>query len=137
MLKKLSKNFQVIGVYFFTLLAISFMQPNVAVAGGFSRTCSRPTSDIVGGRFIMRAACRARNGEQRQPELAISDYIANYNGNLAWASLGKFNASCEQIEIDGNELKAKCKDVTGALKDTSINLDEKISNQDGVLAADF
>ncbi|MDZ8227937.1 CVNH domain-containing protein [Nostoc sp. ChiVER01] len=133
----LKNTFKIISVLSPVLLATFFIKPDVALAGGFSQTCSFIFGFPADGRYQMRADCVDKRGNRKKTSIDISDYIANYNGNLAWASLGKFNASCEQIEINGNELKAKCKDATGALKDTSINLDEKISNQDGVLAADF
>lgn len=118
------------------------------------------------GRIVLVASCEDRGGltiwndnsrVRTERRLIISDSIANYGGKLAWAHNGNFQASCKDfkytpgrwISIPGPsvgqilhrsyesaELHATCGDGKGGEKGTSIKLDEKISNQAGVLAVD-
>jgi hypothetical protein len=148
-------------------IAASLTHPDAAVAGGFSQTCwnQRIESD-ESGRIVLVASCEDRGGlaiwnddgrARTERRLIISDFIANYEGNLAWAHNGNFQASCKDFEYtqgrwtsipgprlgqildriyEPAELHATCGDGKGGEKRTSIKLDEKISNQAGVLAVD-
>jgi len=170
------KRLKIIGACCIPLLGgivASLVHLDAAVAGGFSRTCfnQRIESD-ESGRIVLVASCEDRGGfpiwrnndgrVESERRLIISDFIANYEGNLAWAHNGNFQASCKDFEyipsqlhqhtipgpkpgeilMDGVEtydpptLHATCGDGKGGEKRTSINLDEKISNQAGVLAID-
>jgi CVNH domain len=49
---------------------------------------------------------------------------------------GNFSETCTLISIKGSELKAKCKRADQKINATSLNLNKKIGNLDGVLAWD-
>jgi CVNH domain len=53
----------------------------------------------------------------------------------AWAS-GKYSATCENIKLSGSTLSATCKTLSGASKETSIDLNKSIANLDGSLSWD-
>jgi hypothetical protein len=141
-------------------IAASLVHPDAAVAGGFSRTCLNERIEFdESTRVVLVAGCKDKanstfwsdNGHvKNERRLIISDFIANYGGKLAWAHNGSFQASCKDIQLkhsrivteDGisetnhAELHAICGDGKGGWNGTHINLDEKISNQDGVLDVD-
>jgi CVNH domain len=125
------------------LLAAPFIRPDAARAGGFIRTC---TNTIVLTSYVevyLHATCAVANGprgdDQRRSRLKISDYIANYDGNLSWAlGGGGFHRSCSPKDTNYQApwLYVTCKNGRGGFSRASINLNEKISNQNGFLAID-
>ncbi|WP_322651753.1 CVNH domain-containing protein [Nostoc sp. ChiVER01] len=142
MLRNISKSFKVISVISFMPLVTFFIQPNVAIAGGFSKTCH----NIKLKQFhpaILSARCGDGKGGERNTELNISNYIANYDGRPTWATPpGKFDESCISALLIYDQtnkstyMNVKCKDTAGNIDPDTINLDEKISNQAGVLDYD-
>ena len=168
MLKSGSGNLKMIDVCFsiplLVSLAAALIQPNVAIAGDFSKTCRDMRTESDGsGRIVLVAKCHDRDGftlwsQNGRPvterRLVISDYVANYDGNLAWAHNGNFQASCSEIRIyEGGQmaipqspypvpvdgpvmLQARCGDGKGGYKVSTLDLNQKISNQNGVPAVD-
>ncbi|NJN92126.1 MAG: hypothetical protein HC878_18355 [Leptolyngbyaceae cyanobacterium SL_5_14] len=132
------------------------VHPGAAVAGEFSRTCKNPRLETDGsGKVVLVAECFNRdlltlwndNGRPRsERRLVISDYIANYNGRLEWSHNGNFHESCSDFRLQplsnpGEDIYAlflhsRCGDGRGGYTESMIDLNEKISNQDGVLAID-
>ena len=120
------------------------IKPDGALATNFVDTCK----DIQGQqeyRFYLTAKCRKINGQWIQsPPLDISNYIANINGELRWKSResgqGDFHLSCYSIRLNNlyyGSLEAHCRDNKGDWHSTVINLNEKISNKDGVLMTEL
>jgi hypothetical protein len=121
------------------LLAAPFIKPDAALAGGFASTCVDVQVSSNGGGAYLHARCTKANGQKVPSRLKISDYIANYGGKLSWAlGGGGFHRSCSS-SIQPNSrsfLYAICGDGRGGFARTGINLNDKISNQNGVLAID-
>ncbi len=151
MLRNGSRRLKIISVCFslplLVSIAASLSQPDAALAGRFSKTCLNERIEFdESGRVVLVASCKDNkdgsylwndNGHPRgNRRLLISDSIANYEGNLAWAHNGSFQASCTDIRLETSTLWAKCGDGKGGHNVTSLNLDEKISNQAGVLDVD-
>ncbi|MBD3887004.1 CVNH domain-containing protein [Phormidium tenue FACHB-886] len=139
MLRNLKTSATRIGVLSLALLAASFLKPDAALAGGFARTCVDIQVQSDSGGAYLQARCTNANGQEVPAQLRISDYIANYDGNLSWAlGGGGFHQSCSPSMHPNDRpiLNAICGNGRGGFSRTSINLDEKISNQNGVLAID-
>lgn len=139
MLRNLKTPVKSIGVLSLVLLAAPFIKPDAALAGGFARTCSGMR--ILGGEggVYLHAGCTKANGQKVPARLKISNYIANYGGNLSWAlGGGGFHRSCSVADTSPRSpwLRAICGNGRGGFSRAAINLDEKISNQNGVLAID-
>lgn len=142
MLRSLKNTFKIISVLSFILLGTVFITPNVALAGGFVDTCWDRRIEQP-GRVYLTATCENRNGDRVSARLDLSERIANYNGNLSWANpQGNFQDSCRSIEVWNQPLatfemlQADCADGNGGFNDSRLNLNERISNQNGVLAYD-
>lgn len=139
MLKNLKTPLKSIGVLSFVLLAAPFIKPDTALAGGFSRSCVGIQVSSARDGAYLSARCTKANGQKVSSRLKISNYIANYGGNLSWAlGGGGFHRSCSVANTSprGPWLQAICGNGRGGFSRASINLNEKISNQNGVLAID-
>ncbi|MDZ8226276.1 MULTISPECIES: CVNH domain-containing protein [unclassified Nostoc] len=140
MLRNLKTPLKSIGVLSFVLLAAPFIKPDAALAGGFSRSCVNRQVSIAPDGAYLNALCTRANGSKVQSRLRISDYIANYGGRLEWAlGGGGFHVSCRSVkypQFGGQLMVASCGDGRGGWVGTGLNLDDKISNQNGVLAID-
>jgi|GEM_PF-5273418 hypothetical protein len=136
------KNFKTavksIGVLSLVPLATFFIKPDAALAGGFMRSCVGAEVKTGALNLVwLLATCTQRDGAKASARLRISDHIANRNGKLAWSpNGGGFHSSCRGVIYVRETLLAQCKNVSGGWLDTRINLNEKISNQNGVLAID-
>ena len=120
------------------LLAVPFIKPDAALAGGFAGTCvDIQVSSAVDGAYLY-ARCAKADGQKVPSRLKISDYIANYGGRLSWAlGGGGFHSSCRSVKYPVlQQMGASCADGRGGWSATGINLNDKISNQNGVLAID-
>ena len=122
------------------LLAAPCVRPDAALAGGFARTCVDIQVQSNDGGAYLQARCTKADGQTKvSAQLRISDYVANYGGRLAWAlGGGGFHSSCSSVIYpqEHGYLRAICGNGSGGYSRTGINLDEKISNQNGVLAID-
>jgi CVNH domain len=133
-------------ILFLISLGAFFIKPDTALAGGSINTCKSHAIFPKNDSFILEASCKNKNGEYANTELTISDYIANYGGSLSWAKpVGAFQKSCRNITLLSREgsvqdslllMQAECSDGKGGWKKTGLNLEDKISNQNGVLAVD-
>jgi hypothetical protein len=105
------------------------------------------------GRVLLTAHCKDKEGTWQENSVVFSDYVAKDGENLAWTCNGNFQASCLAFEfellfpdvpfislkhdhLEGVTLRAVCKNGKGGYKETDLNLDDKLSNQAGVLAVD-
>ena len=68
---------------------------------------------------------------RRESSLDLNECIANLLGILTWAANGNFGLSSRNLAVKGSILSAECR-KEGYLP-SSIDLDEKITNDDGVL----
>jgi hypothetical protein len=140
MLRNLKTPVKSIGVLSLVLLAAPFIKPDAALAGGFTRTCERINVQTDRSGAYLQALCKRANGQKVSARLNLSAYIANRNGKLVWSlNGGGFHRTCRSIRFPvafGQLMGATCKDNRQRDTLTAINLDEKISNQNGVLAID-
>ncbi|MBD2778667.1 CVNH domain-containing protein [Iningainema tapete] len=134
MLRKFPLALKSICILAFLLLAAFLITPDAALAGGFKRTCEGIR--VTGA--LLQARCARANGEKVSAQLNLSDGIANRDGRLAWSlGGGGFERTCRSIKYPVlGLLGAVCGDGRGGESSTAINIDEKISNQNGVLAFD-
>lgn len=98
---------------------------------------SRSSSHIKLEGTQLKAECKDRGGSYHGASFELNNYIANLDGKLQWQPNGNFNATSRNLSLDGATLKCQSKTRAGSWRDTSINLDEKISNFNGKLIYKF
>jgi hypothetical protein len=73
----------------------------------------------------LSAQCRSENGRWRDSSVEIRG-ITNVNGDLEYLREGRgrstYQDSCNEIRIDGANLRARCQRQNGSYKRTSIEL---------------
>lgn len=77
------------------------------------------------------AQCRDMGGSGCDSRININNYIANYDGTLAWHANGNFAASTRNMRVEGGMLYAESQRCDGSWISSQINLDEKITNFNG------
>ncbi len=82
---------------------------------------------------FLHAFCQNIKGEWKPSDLNINDGIANIDGKLKIQKGGNFMASSKDISLQGSILHAYCLNQKGQWVESTLNLDEHISNIDGVL----
>jgi hypothetical protein len=126
-----------------TVVCMAFLiivwQPNIAVAANFSLSCERLDyhEDIT----ILNADCQNGNGGFIPNIFDLNDGIANLNGFLAWHQNGGYGITCNACELDivNNHipyLDCTCINDNALGQNTTLNLDERISNIQGHLVFD-
>ncbi|KAH6557002.1 hypothetical protein KP509_1Z070400 [Ceratopteris richardii] len=81
----------------------------------------------------LSASCADISGNPVTSSLDLNDKISNNDGQLVCPG-ADFAASCSNIGLSGGHtLVANCKDVNGAVIQTSLDLNNCISNNDGYL----
>ncbi|EME80814.1 uncharacterized protein MYCFIDRAFT_140484 [Pseudocercospora fijiensis CIRAD86] len=87
------------------------------------------------GRSTLVAECADVNGHHHRTAIDLNDCLTNTNGSLHWARGGNFAASARHIQLfdNGNGLEAELGDGRGGWKHNRINLNERISNDNGRL----
>jgi hypothetical protein len=123
-----------ITVLLFILLPTVFIKSEVALAGGYLKTC--PDTYLAQTSII--ATCITKSGGRIQTRLYLPYFIANYNGNLVWSAYGNFQQSCERIRLaEPGVLRATCKNIRGGWNTNAvINLNERITNDNAQLKVD-
>jgi hypothetical protein len=144
MFSSLKNTWTIISVLSLVPLTTFFVKPDVALAGGFAEHCEDFHDFEDEGRYYLKANCLESGRDPNDifgynpTEIAISDFIANYNAHLSWAvPPGIFHKSCRHMDVDEDGiLSADCKDFRGNYLGTQLDLNERISNQNGVLSYD-
>lgn len=83
----------------------------------------------------LHASCLKMDGTYNESKITLDDYIGNDNGNLVWGG-ENFSDTCRKIILnyDKKELMCDAKRNNGTWnQNTSINLDNRIANNDGDL----
>jgi hypothetical protein len=85
---------------------------------------------------ILSASCATDSGDSNPTTINLNDNIANSNGQLLCnQGGGDYSASCSNEGLSGGHtLTANCKNTAGDLIQTSVDLDNCISNNNGVLS---
>lgn len=96
---------------------------------------SLSSKDISIACCTLQAQCRKDDGTYVPSSLDLNRCIANKNGTLTWAMRGNFGLSAKNVtlDVDGMQLVADCRKENGTYVSSSIYLDEKIWNDNGVL----
>lgn len=76
--------------------------------------------------------CQKKDGSWVESSIDLDNYIGNKNGELHWGGKN-FSHSSQDITVEYNVLRCQAKDKNGEPNDTMIDLDEKITNKDGIL----
>ena len=96
------------------------------------------TSTYIGLNGVqLYALCKTVSGNKVESSINLNDCIANINadnGVLTWAKGGDFAATSVAITLNGTVLHAQCKHFDGSLNSSQLDLDERISNNNGQLS---
>ena len=85
---------------------------------------------------VLSADCRRIDGSYHTSTLDLSTCLSNNNGTLVWAQNGNFWKTADSsILIEPATFQCKCIRINGFSETSSINLDEKIANDNGILTA--
>lgn len=117
-----------------------------AYAGGFAQTCVNVYVQNIYEKTELYASCKSKAGAYKDTSINLDLWIGNDHGNLVWCDGGinynnYFSRTCGWMSLsnDNKTLYAKCQkyvDGKRLLNDTSIDLNAKITNKDGVLVRD-
>ncbi|KAE8149770.1 Cyanovirin-N [Aspergillus avenaceus] len=112
----------------------------LAAAGGFEETC---TDISLTSNLILKANCHINKTDVRKTELDLKDFFYNDNGILTtkatYGASSSFADSCTECELTNdpiNWFQCLCRDWTGFVLASSLDLDKHISNQGGNLHFD-
>ncbi|SPJ73956.1 related to Cyanovirin-N homolog [Fusarium torulosum] len=82
---------------------------------------------------ILKAVLTKRDGESRDAELDLNDIIGNTDGWFMWEGVN-FSQMASDIKLEGSVLSAQLpKRDGGYIERQRIELNDRISNEDGVL----
>ncbi|KAI1491517.1 Cyanovirin-N [Biscogniauxia mediterranea] len=87
---------------------------------------------------FLRARLKKVNGDWVESEINLNDFIGNNDGHFAWDGKN-FAQSAEniRISIEGTGpvcvLRARLRTKNGELRDSDLNLSERLGNNDGRL----
>jgi len=113
-----------------------------AHAGGFAQTCVNVYVHNIYEKTELYASCKSKAGDYKDTSINLDPWIGNDHGNLTWDNhYNYFSRTCGWMILsnDYKILYAKCQkyvDGKRLLNDTSIDLNAKITNKDGVLVKD-
>jgi hypothetical protein len=84
---------------------------------------------------MLTADCRRQDGTYLKAEVNLNDLITNNHGSLQWGRPGgaDFQQSCSGDALSGNILTSSCVESAEVKKSTQIDLNEKITNDNGKL----
>lgn len=136
MLRNLKNTWKVISVLSLVSLTTFFVEPDVALAA-LGDKCDDFREFEENGVSYLEGNCDDKNGNGGYTTIAISEYIANYNANLSWATPpGNYHKSCRNIDVDEDGLlTADCRiKPEGPYLGSELDLNERISvNAEGDL----
>ncbi|RPA77434.1 Cyanovirin-N [Ascobolus immersus RN42] len=98
----------------------------------FHASCE--SSELIDGR-ILKAHCRARDGNVVESSLDLSEVIGNNDGYFDWAENGNFHESARDVRLeDGHVLTAELRKRDGTFRERqAIELNDRIGNENGNL----
>lgn len=102
------------------------------MAGNF---CGSSRHVRLDGNMLV-AECEDVNGRHHTSAIDLNDCLTNTNGRLGWARGGNFMASSRHVTlIDGGDvIEAELGDGRGGWRHCKLNLNERITNDNGRLA---
>jgi hypothetical protein len=142
MLTNFKNGLTIIGITFVALSATAFIKSDVAIAGGFSQTCT----DINLDKKTAKLTAKCEDGNQMKKiwvpaSIELNNHVGSSQGNLLWQEIGNFSQFCPVLELsfitDLTILKTSCQvdplKNRYLYKDSMLVLDEKITNRNGRL----
>jgi len=90
----------------------------------------------LGPDFILKADCRTCKGAFQPSFVDLKGFVGNVNGNLQFDNHSFHQSSrfaIVETRGDASFLVAECRTVAGNWQRSQLRLDDRISNQDGVL----
>src|SRR5262249_41117303 len=105
--------------------------------GDFSGSCKniRLNATNFSKTATLTADCRRRDGSYLNSQMNLNDVITNNHGSLQWGHPGgaDFQQSCSGDALSGSKLASSCVESAEVRKSTQIDLNEKITNDNGKL----
>jgi hypothetical protein len=106
--------------------------------GNFSRSCKdlRLNATDFSKTATLAADCKGQNGTYLKTEVNLNDLITNNHGSLQWRGRpgeADFQQSCGGDALSGSKLTSSCVESSEVKKSTQIDLNEKITNDNGKL----
>lgn len=110
---------------------VSTISATAALAGNFHASCR--DVHLEGARLVAHA-CNT-HGHHVRSDIDLNDCFTNTNGALHWAKGGNFAASARDMRLSegGRVFEAELGDGRGGWRRNAVNLDERITNEDGRL----
>ncbi|RPA77402.1 hypothetical protein BJ508DRAFT_378921 [Ascobolus immersus RN42] len=129
-----------ISAIFVTILSTASLLIDTVSAGGFAASCDLSKSRLTGEGDTRRfnAVCKRKDGSYApESPVYISSCFRNNNGNLVAQFNGGAMGSCSGTSLqNGKILKANCRSKTGASVSNSIDLNQFITNANGIILCD-
>lgn len=99
------------------------------------------SSNITVEDGVLKAVSKTTAQKDVPTSINLNDCIANIDGTLTWTKGGNFKATSRNIKVESGSgdtiLRAECQKANGSSwVDASLNLDEKITNNEGTLRYD-
>src|SRR5215469_9757724 len=105
--------------------------------GNFSGSCKNLALNATNfsKSATLTADCRKQDGTYLKAEVNLNDLITNNHGSLQWGHSGgaDFQQSCSGDALSGSKLSSFCVESAEVKKSTQIDLNEKITNDNGKL----
>jgi hypothetical protein len=105
--------------------------------GNFSATCKGLglSATNFSKTAMLTADCRRQDGTYLKTEVNLNDLITNNHGALQWGHPGgaDFQQSCSGDVLSGSKFTSSCIESAEVKKSTQIDLNEKITNNNGKL----
>jgi hypothetical protein len=80
----------------------------------------------------LAATCEKADGNEETSYLDLNTCLGNKDGSFEWGGT-EFSFSASNITLDGTELSADLLNENDELVRDTVNLDDYIANEDGVL----
>ena len=102
----------------------------IFVMGNFSQS----STDIKLVDSTLYAKCKKRDGSYIDSSINLNECVVNKDGTLGWANDGRYSLSSKECSIVGGAtLSCECSKIDGSYTRSDLNLDQKITNDDGFL----
>jgi hypothetical protein len=105
--------------------------------GNFSGSCKNLALNATNfsKSATLTADCRKQDGTYLKAEVNLNDLITNNHGSLQWGRPGgaDFQQSCSGDALSGSKLSSSCVESAEVRKSTQIDLNQKITNENGKL----
>jgi len=98
-------------------------------SGNFAASCSGLS--LQGS--VLDASCYSISGQSQATSLDLNTCVTNNDGITAFQANGGYAGSCSDCALSGTYLNCQCYDFYGQSRAASINVNDHVSNCNGVL----